>query len=157
MPSQKAPFGYQITEMKPSLMLMAAPPAPMPMRMPPPVSFGLPMGVASCRRGAYFATISRFITKPPALSTTPRRARKARNSPSCRQSTPMMRPSSRISESARVSISTRTFVRATAAFSVAISVAPPSSQKALGLCARGAGFAACDSRKPFSLPDQVSD
>ena len=75
MPLTSDPGGYHGSVVNPSFMLIAAAPTLSPRRMPEPSST-VPIG--NCERSSQAAwrlTMSRFITKPPAQSTTPAAAR----------------------------------------------------------------------------------
>ncbi len=135
-------------------MFITAPPAPMPMRMPMPLSLGLPFSTVSCSRcGAWRCTMSLFMMKPPAHSTTPRVARMLRSSPSMRATTPTTAPaSSTIAVSARASQRMRTPLAVAEAISFSISILPPSSPWALPLWPRGAAAARARKSLQVSLP-----
>ena len=75
-------------------MRIASPPAPSPMRMPRPSSPSTARRILQRdSHGAWRATMSRLLMKPPAHSTTPPRARRQRSSPSMRATTPTTRRS----------------------------------------------------------------
>ncbi len=83
-------------------MLSVAAPTCIAARMASPVLFGCePLQRGSCERGRYWRRISALRSKPPAASTTPRRAWMRMRRPSRSMTAPVTRPSVRMSSMQR--------------------------------------------------------
>ena len=144
-----------------SSMCLTSAPADIPSRMPSPSSYVEPsamsFGARPVNAGVYRATISGFITKPPAAITVAP-ARTTPVSPNERQASPTTAPDSPVTRAvAPVSYRTSAPASATRSRSRSItSVAPPVSPGTGTLCPRGAGLASSRNGHTFSLPVNIS-
>ena len=95
------------SDTSPAYMLRTAAPMACAMRMPRPSSPSVPtLKVPRASGGQCWRSMSSLKMKPPAVSTTPRRARRDTVSPKRCACTPTTRPSSTTSRSTRVSVET---------------------------------------------------
>ncbi len=130
-----------------------AAPTPCPMRIARPSSNGVPMGTLARRAsGQYRSTMGRLNMKPPAVSTTPRRARTVRRSRSTAATRPTTTPSSTTNDSTAASVTTRAPLAATASRRRCMRK-PPAASGNLGWWPRGAGGATSVNGQESSPPE----